>query len=106
MQRWVDAVAAEYVRALDWPLRSLSIDQLYAAFKAREARDACGLSYTLDVAGGAATTVSVAAASGAACDAPLTTGTATTLSAAVPAGGGVGTITLPAAVAWPQQLVV
>ena len=55
VMRWVDAVAAAHVRALEWPLRSLSADALFEAYRAREARDRCRLEYTLEVAAGNST---------------------------------------------------
>jgi hypothetical protein len=79
--RWTEAVLSTLSNVVTWPVRSLSLDGLMAAFKAREARDACGLTYTLEVArpaGGAAgpgavAAVTVAAGAGAGCDAPLIT---------------------------------
>jgi hypothetical protein len=76
--RWIEAVLSKVAAVVTWPIRSLSLDGLGAAFKAREARDACGLTYTLEVARpsapggpGAVTAVTVAAGAGAGCVAPL-----------------------------------
>jgi hypothetical protein len=76
--RWVDAVVAEFTKYTNWPLRSAKLDDLRALFEAREARDACKLSYQIETSpSGTATAVTVssaAAASGAKCDAPLMLG--------------------------------
>ena len=86
--RWVDAVANLYSSLVAWPLRSLSLDGLFAQYKAREAREACALSYTLEVAAdGGVGAVSVASGSGGSCSAPLMTGAGAS-SIAVSSGSG------------------
>lgn len=78
--RWFQAVAAEFGRYASWPLVSLSLDQLMAAYESRQNRDACDLSYTLDVdtVTGAVNSVGVssAAAGQGSCSAPLMTAAA------------------------------
>lgn len=49
VMRWTGAVVAEYNKVVAWPLESLKLDDLYDLYKAREARDACNLAYTLQV---------------------------------------------------------
>jgi hypothetical protein len=71
---WVDAVAAAAAARVNWPVRSMSVDGLMAAYQAREARDKCVLSYRLAVGQGGgldAITVSGKGPSGTACVAPL-----------------------------------
>ena len=86
--RWIDAVANLYSSLVAWPLRSLSLDDLFAQYKAREAREACALSYTLQVAAnGSVGAVSVASGSGGSCSAPLMTGAGAS-SIAVSGGSG------------------
>ncbi|GBF97931.1 hypothetical protein Rsub_10604 [Raphidocelis subcapitata] len=88
VMRWVDAVVDLYSSLVAWPLRSLSLDDLFAQYKAREARDACALSYTLEVAAdGGVGAVSVSSGSGGSCSAPLMTGAGTS-SIAVSGGAG------------------
>jgi hypothetical protein len=78
-------------RYVSWQVTSLKMDDLRAAFEARQARDACRLSYALEVsAGGAVAAVTVASAApagGAGCAAPLMAGAAAATSYPVPAGG-------------------
>ncbi|GBF97916.1 hypothetical protein Rsub_10589 [Raphidocelis subcapitata] len=88
VMRWVDAVVDLYSTLVAWPLRSLGLDDLFAQYKAREARDACALSYTLEVAAdGGVGAVSVSSGSGGSCSAPLMTGAGTS-SIAVSGGAG------------------
>ena len=88
VMRWVDAVVDLYSSLVAWPLRSLGLDDLFAQYKAREARDACALSYTLEVAAdGGVGAVSVSSGSGGSCSAPLMTGAGTS-SIAVSGGAG------------------
>lgn len=95
--RWAEAVISELSKYASWPLVSLKLDDLYAAFRAREARDACRLSYRLTIGLDASitgvTVTSAAAAGGAPCTAPLLS-PAGTSSAALQPGG---TATLPVA---------
>ena len=106
LMRWVEAVADEYSKYVGWPLKSVKLDDLYTLYKAREARDACKLDYTLNVTNGNVTSVSVAAGSKAACTAPLLLppatagGAAQAVSVSVPAGG-TGSTTRVAGVKWP-----
>lgn len=78
--RWVDAVAAEFSKYVTWPLASLKLDDLFAAYLAREERDACQLGYAVEVTpGGDVTAVHVTSAPASAgvlggpatCSAPL-----------------------------------
>ena len=96
--RWLDAVLGQFFAIAAWPVRSLRLDELHAAFVAREARDAARLSYrlTLGADGGvAALTVASGATGGArqpaaAVGAPLLTfagGAVSAQTVAVPAGG-------------------
>jgi hypothetical protein len=100
--RWVDAVVGAFKSYVTWPLTSLKLDDLQALFLARGVRDACQLSYTLDVSPTGAVN-SVAVSSGAAgsgsCSAPLLLGkadaTAVPSTLQVPlARGGSGTAAL------------
>jgi hypothetical protein len=71
---WVDAVTSEAAKRLTWPIRSLGLDGLMAAYQAREARDKCKLSYRLSIGqGGALDAITVVGKgpSGTACVAPL-----------------------------------
>lgn len=54
VMRWVDAVADEAARSVDWPLRSYSLDGLLAAYEEREARDGCGLEVAVELGAGGA----------------------------------------------------
>jgi len=69
--RWIEAVLDELQRVVAWPVKSLKLDDLMAAYKTREQRDACRLSYQLLI-GADATIQSVTSASaGGACAAPV-----------------------------------
>jgi hypothetical protein len=80
--RWVDAVVAEFRKYAQWPLTSLKLDDLRAAFLSRQAREACTLSYAIEVGTNgtvtALTVTSSAAADGTQCSAPLMTGASST----------------------------
>jgi hypothetical protein len=80
---WVEAVLAELHAFVTWPVISLKLDDLYAEFKAREARDACRLSYRLTVGSDGAVAAVTVASGGGACVAPLMVSKA----AGVKAGG-------------------
>jgi hypothetical protein len=99
--RWVDAVVAEFGKYASWPLTSLKLDDLRAAFLARQARDACALSYALQVgANGTVTAVTVtsgAAADGTQCSAPLIAG-GSSINTAVAKGGSARV--QPAGLSW------
>jgi hypothetical protein len=69
--RWLEAVLDELQRLVAWPVSSLKLDDLYAEFKAREARDACRLSYRLTVGLDASVSAVTVASGGGACAAPL-----------------------------------
>ncbi|KAI8474659.1 MAG: hypothetical protein J3K34DRAFT_465487 [Monoraphidium minutum] len=74
LQRWTQQVAAEFNRFATWPVTSLKLDDLKAAFEDRQARDACALSYALDVSPTGAVdgvVVTSAAPPGGTCAAPL-----------------------------------
>ena len=79
LMAWADAALARLSALVDWPVISLKLDDLKAAFLEREARDACRLRYRLSVSrgAGAVTAVTVvssapaAAGGGAVCAAPL-----------------------------------
>jgi hypothetical protein len=45
VSRWLKAVLTEFHSVVNWPVQSKKLDDLYAIFKEREARDACKLSY-------------------------------------------------------------
>ncbi|KIZ05734.1 hypothetical protein MNEG_2222 [Monoraphidium neglectum] len=63
LMRWTQNVVTEYNRWASWPVQSLKLDDLYAAFLARQDRDACQLTYSLNVtATGAAPSVVVTSA--------------------------------------------
>lgn len=78
IMRWVEAVTSELQRYANWPIRSLKLDDLMASYQEREFRDACLLSYSMEVAADSgavqAVTVSSAAANGTSCLAPLMLG--------------------------------
>ncbi|KIZ05898.1 hypothetical protein MNEG_2062 [Monoraphidium neglectum] len=99
--RWVDAVVAEFGKYASWPLTSLKLDDLRAAFLARQARDACALSYAIEVGANrtvtAVTVKSGAAADGTQCSAPLIMGGSST-STSVAKGGSVRV--QPAGLSW------
>lgn len=103
--RWVEAVLAEFKKFVTWPVKSLKLDDLYAMYKAREARDACDLSYTLNIADddGAVQSVTIKSAAtptseGGSCSAPLMLGGDTgTLSVPVSIGGSASVALSPAA---------
>jgi hypothetical protein len=93
--RWVDAVLAEFHSIMAWPVESLKLDDLMAYYKAREERDACRLTYRLNVApDGTVVNVTASSDAGAACAAPLM----------VPGPGG--PVTLSAAVAGSAEVAL
>jgi hypothetical protein len=67
VMRWVEAVVAEFAKYASWPLTSLKLDDLRAAFLARQARDECALSYAIEV-GANGTIAAVTVKSGATAD--------------------------------------
>jgi hypothetical protein len=95
IMRWVDAVVGAFKSYVTWPIASLKLDDLQALYLARGARDACKLTYTLDVApSGAIGSVAVSSTGGAGgCSAPLLYGPAdaaaapASLQVPLPAGG-------------------
>lgn len=99
---WLKAVLTELHSMVSWPVTSLKLDDLYAAFKAREARDACKLSYKLEIdtaaaaAGGSprVSSVTVSGGSGGACSAPLMAPAGASASAGAWEGSGPGVRTL------------
>jgi hypothetical protein len=107
VQRWLTAVLDLFHSLVNWPVVSRSLDELYADFKDREARDACALSYKLRIGpNGAVKQVTISSGGAAGCTAPLTAPPGTTASSgtwsrigndapllAVPlAGGGSATL--------------
>ncbi|KAI8465295.1 MAG: hypothetical protein J3K34DRAFT_461466 [Monoraphidium minutum] len=78
LMRWVERVLSRLTGWVTWPVRSLKLDDLMAAYSARAARDACALSYRLEVAttgpnAGRVVAVSVASGGGG-CGAPFIAG--------------------------------
>lgn len=69
-QAWVETVVQEFVRLVNWPLISLKQSDLAVAFKAREARDACGYGLSWTVVNNKITQVSVRA-NGNTCASPI-----------------------------------
>ncbi|TVY49354.1 hypothetical protein LOCC1_G001017 [Lachnellula occidentalis] len=49
LQAWVETVAQELIRLVDWPIISMKHDDIATTFANRMARDACGASLTLNV---------------------------------------------------------
>jgi hypothetical protein len=49
LMKWVTAILNRLMQFVDWPVRSLKLDDLLDQFLAREARDGCGFVYTLTV---------------------------------------------------------
>jgi hypothetical protein len=49
LMQWVTAILNRLVQFVDWPVRSLKLDDLLDQYMAREARDGCGFVYTLTV---------------------------------------------------------
>ncbi|KAI8469258.1 MAG: hypothetical protein J3K34DRAFT_522256 [Monoraphidium minutum] len=110
LMMWTEAVLARLISVVSWPIRSVKLDDLSQLYVAREARDACRLSYRLTVsrATQAVTRVTAAAAGapggGADCAAPLTVREGVGLeagapgaavrAAGVPAGDGAQTLTI------------
>lgn len=47
--QWVTAILNRLMQFVDWPVRSLKLDDLLDQYLAREARDGCGFVYTLTV---------------------------------------------------------
>jgi hypothetical protein len=79
IMRWVDTVVGAFKSYVTWPLTSLKLDDLQALYLARGARDACKLSYTLNVAtNGSIASVAVSSSAGGtgSCSAPLLLGKA------------------------------
>ena len=93
VQRWIEAVLRDAFAIVSWPIKSASLDELYAIFKAREARNAAKLTYTLTVGDGGVVQALTAASAGGEASAPLMVGDAAaaggaaTRFAPVPAGG-------------------
>ncbi|KAL4901300.1 hypothetical protein BDW74DRAFT_170241 [Aspergillus multicolor] len=69
-QAWVETIVAEFTRLVDWPIVTITHQEMSAEFLARYTRDQCGyaLSYILD--NGAITGVTVSAED-ASCSAPI-----------------------------------
>jgi hypothetical protein len=68
---WVTAVVNKLLTWVTWPIETLKMDDLYAAFKDREARDNCQLTYTLDVDASSRVSAITVKSGGGACSAPL-----------------------------------
>jgi hypothetical protein len=61
LSMWADAALGRLSAVVDWPVRSLKLEELSKEYLRREARDACALEYrlTVDRARGAVTAVAV-----------------------------------------------
>ncbi|KIZ03274.1 hypothetical protein MNEG_4680 [Monoraphidium neglectum] len=100
LMMWTETVLARLLAVVDWPVTSLKLDDLAAAFMRREARDNCRLSHRLGISRASGTVQYIAVTSGAAaaaieCGAPLITprgvgvdGNGTSLLAAVGTAAG------------------
>jgi hypothetical protein len=71
LAKWVTAVVNKLLTWVTWPIETLKMDDLYAAFKDREARDNCQLTYTLDVDASSRVSGITVKSGGGACSAPL-----------------------------------
>ncbi|KAH8662888.1 hypothetical protein BGZ60DRAFT_380626 [Tricladium varicosporioides] len=69
LQAWVEVVAQEMVRLVDWPIISLKHDDIGASFAARMARDACSpsLSYTTSPSAKTITAITLTTGNGNTC---------------------------------------
>jgi hypothetical protein len=68
---WVTNVVNKLLTWVTWPIETLKMDDLYAAFKDREARDNCQLTYTLTVDQTSSVSGITVKSGGGACNAPL-----------------------------------
>jgi hypothetical protein len=105
IMRWVEAVVDEFERLLSWPVASLPLDALYDLYRARQARDACQLGYTADVAAdGSVAGVVVTRGEGVgvdgACPAALILPTGEAMAVSVPAAQSSARAVLPPGIAW------
>jgi hypothetical protein len=89
---WVEAVLGKLATYVNWPVRSLKMDDLLLQYIAREQRDAAGLVYTLtvDTDAGALVNVNITSTSGAAA-APIMVGTGAQVAQGPAAGDAVST---------------
>jgi hypothetical protein len=77
LMMWTESVLAQLIGLVSWPIVSPRLDDLAQLYAAREARDACQLTYRLEIsrAAGAVKNVTVSAAgappAGGDCPAPL-----------------------------------
>jgi hypothetical protein len=71
LAKWVTAVVNKLLTWVTWPIETLKMDDLYAAFKDREARDNCQLTYTLNVDAASSVSSITVKSGGGACNAPL-----------------------------------
>lgn len=88
LMSWVEAVLGKLATYVNWPVRSLKMDDLLLQYIAREQRDAAGLVYTLtvDTDAGALVNVNITSTSGAAA-APIMVGTNAAIAGAQVAQG-------------------
>ncbi|KAI9374748.1 hypothetical protein BJX61DRAFT_257125 [Aspergillus egyptiacus] len=72
-QAWVEVMVQEFTRLVDWPIVTITHEQMSDAFLQRYRRDQCGysLSYVLSDDGDAITGVTLSSANGNTCDAAI-----------------------------------
>lgn len=75
LMNWAETVLGKLTNLVDWPVRSLKLDELAQLYSQRETRDACNLSYKLGISRTTGlqtiTIASAAPANGNTCSAPI-----------------------------------
>lgn len=108
VSRWLTAVLSEFHSLVSWPVRSLKLDDLYATYKEREVRDACGLSWRIEITPDKNVKTLTVTAAGGGCVAPVTlpTGAGASAGTLEAVGADAPTLRVPLAAGASQQIDV